>query len=140
MHYFRVPRAYWKDRLYKIKMAGLNTVSFYIEWSGHEPEPNVYNFQDMYDLRAFLDEIKQQGLLAVVRPGPYICAERDNGGLPYWLLRDFPKMVYRTRDRAFIATVSRWFFKLLPILKQYLYRNGGPHIRRASRERVRPLR
>ncbi|KAL1444999.1 hypothetical protein MTO96_045265 [Rhipicephalus appendiculatus] len=70
MHYFRVPRAYWEDRLYKIKMAGLNTVSFYIEWSGHEPEPQVYNFEDMYDLNAFLEEVKRQGLLAVARPGP----------------------------------------------------------------------
>ncbi|KAL1475297.1 hypothetical protein MTO96_037389 [Rhipicephalus appendiculatus] len=96
MHYFRVPRAYWKDRLYKIKMAGLNTVSFYIEWSGHEPEPQVYNFEDMYDLNAFLEEVKHQGLLALARPGPYICGERDNGGFPYWLRRDNPKMVYRT--------------------------------------------
>ncbi|KAH7935974.1 hypothetical protein HPB52_015992 [Rhipicephalus sanguineus] len=126
MHYFRVPRAYWKDRLYKIKMAGLNTVSFYIEWSGHEPEPQVYNFEDMYDLVAFLEEIKQQGLLAVVRPGPYMCGERDNGGFPYWLLRDNSKMVYRTSDKSYTAAVDRWFGKLLPMLAPHLYRNGGP--------------
>ncbi|KAL1468177.1 hypothetical protein MTO96_041652 [Rhipicephalus appendiculatus] len=126
MHYFRVPRAYWEDRLYKIKMAGLNTVSFYIEWSGHEPEPQVYNFEDMYDLNAFLEEVKRQGLLAVARPGPYICGERDNGGFPYWLLRDNPKMVYRTSDKSYTAAVDRWFGKVLPMLVPHLYRNGGP--------------
>lgn len=126
MHYFRVPKAYWKDRLYKIKMAGLNTVSFYIEWSGHEPEPQVYNFDDEYDLDTFLKEIKNQGLLAIVRPGPYICAERDNGGLPYWLLREHPGMVYRSADKNFLDAVQRWFAKLLPILVPHLYANGGP--------------
>ncbi|XP_075527753.1 beta-galactosidase-like [Dermacentor variabilis] len=126
MHYFRVPRAYWKDRLYKIKMAGLNTVAFYIEWSGHEPEPGVHNFLDEYDLDAFLKEIKDQGLLAIARPGPYICGERDNGGFPYWLLRDQPKMIYRSMDKHFIAAVDRWFAKLLPMLVPHLYRNGGP--------------
>ncbi|XP_049514347.1 beta-galactosidase-1-like protein [Dermacentor silvarum] len=126
MHYFRVPRAYWKDRLYKIKMAGLNTVAFYIEWSGHEPEPGVHNFIDDYDLDAFLKEIKEQGLLAIARPGPYICGERDNGGFPYWLLRDHPKMAYRSSDKNFVAAVERWFAKLLPMLVPHLYRNGGP--------------
>ncbi|XP_049514348.1 beta-galactosidase-like [Dermacentor silvarum] len=112
MHYFRVPRAYWKDRLYKIKMAGLNTVAFYIEWSGHEPESGVHNFVDDYDLDAFLEEIKEQGLLAIARPGPYICGERDNGGFP--------------SDKNFVAAVDRWFAKLLPMLVPHLYRNGGP--------------
>ncbi|XP_050042169.2 beta-galactosidase-like [Dermacentor andersoni] len=126
MHYFRVPKAYWKDRLYKIKMAGLNAVAFYIEWSGHEPEPGVHNFRDEYDLDAFLKEIKEQGLLAIARPGPYICGERDNGGLPYWLLRENPNMIYRSSHASFVAAVDRWFAKLLPMLVPHLYRNGGP--------------
>ncbi|KAK8782256.1 hypothetical protein V5799_016401 [Amblyomma americanum] len=126
MHYFRVPKPYWKDRLHKIKMAGLNAVSFYIEWSGHEPEPGEYNFEDMYDLKSFLDEVQAEGLLAVARPGPYICGERDNGGLPYWLLRQNRLMIYRTMDKTFISAVDSWFDKLLPILEPYLYKNGGP--------------
>ncbi|XP_049275296.1 beta-galactosidase-1-like protein [Rhipicephalus sanguineus] len=108
MHYFRVPRAYWKDRLYS-------------RWSGHEPEPQVYNFENNHDLVAFL-----AGLLAVARPGPYIFAERDNGGFPYWLLRNHPQVEYMTTDRNFTAAVDRWFGKLLPMLVPHLYRNGGP--------------
>ncbi|KAK8782255.1 hypothetical protein V5799_016400 [Amblyomma americanum] len=126
MHYFRVPRAYWKDRLHKIKMAGLNAVSFYVEWSGHEPEPGTYNFQDMYDLDEFLKEVKEQDLLAIVRPGPYICAERDNGGLPYWLLREHPAMKYRTRDWFFLHDMDRWLSKLGPVLRPHTYENDGP--------------
>lgn len=128
MHYFRVPKAYWKDRLNKIKMAGLNAVAFYIEWSSHEPEPGVYHFLENYDLEAFLSEIKNQGLLAIARPGPYICGERDNGGFPYWLLRDHPTMAYRSSDKDYLAAVDRWFGKLLPLLGRHLYKNGGPII------------
>lgn len=126
MHYFRVPRAYWKDRLHKLRMAGLNAVDFYVEWSSHEPQPREYNFAGMYDLVAFLNEVKNEGLLAVVRPGPYICAERDNGGFPYWLLREHPEMKYRSMDVNYLKLVERWYAKLLPMLVPFLYKNGGP--------------
>lgn len=126
MHYFRIPRAYWKDRLRKARMAGINAVDFYVEWSSHEPEPQEYNFAGMYDVIAFLNEVKNEGLLAVLRPGPYICAERDNGGFPYWLLRLHPKMMYRSMDVNYLNITDRWLDKLLPMLVPYLYKNGGP--------------
>ncbi|XP_077500001.1 beta-galactosidase-like [Amblyomma americanum] len=126
MHYFRVPRAYWKDRLHKMRMAGVNTVDFYVEWSSHEPQPLEYNFEDMYDVVGFLNEVKNEGLLAILRPGPYICAERDNGGFPYWLLKQHPKMMYRSMDVNYLNLTERWFAKLLPMMVPYLYRNGGP--------------
>ncbi|XP_050042167.2 beta-galactosidase-1-like protein [Dermacentor andersoni] len=126
MHYFRIPRAYWKDRLRKARMAGLNAVDFYVEWSSHEPEPLEYNFEGMYDIVAFLNEVKNEDLLAVLRPGPYICAERDNGGFPYWLLRKHPKMMYRSLDVNYINLTDRWYNKLLPMLVPHLYKNGGP--------------
>ncbi|KAH9366328.1 hypothetical protein HPB48_006220 [Haemaphysalis longicornis] len=126
MHYFRVPRAYWKDRLHKLRMAGLNAVDFYVEWSSHEPQPLEYNFVEMYDLVAFLNEVQNEGLLAIVRPGPYICAERDNGGFPYWLLKEHPGMMYRSMDDNYRRLMERWYAKLLPMLVPYLYKNGGP--------------
>ncbi|XP_054931313.1 beta-galactosidase-like isoform X3 [Dermacentor andersoni] len=129
MHYFRVPRAYWKDRLHRIKMAGLNAVSFYIEWSGHEPEPGQYNFEDMYDLDAFLKEVKEQDLLAIVRPGPNISGDRDNGGLPYWLHIEQPNMKYRVLDSEFRHHLdSRWIIKLCTVLSPYTYNKAGPVI------------
>lgn len=128
LHYFRVPPEYWKDRLYKMRMAGLNVVSFYVEWSGHEPEPGQYNFEGMYDLDEFLTQVKEQGLLAIVRPGPYIGGERDNGGLPYWLMSKHPNMKYRRIDREFLGETDRWFAKLGRVLRPHTYKKGGPII------------
>lgn len=128
MHYFRVPRAYWDDRLHTLRMGGPNVVDFYIDWSGHEPEPGQYNFADNYDLVAFLEAVKKADLLAIVRPGPYICGEVDNAGLPYWLLRKHPDMEYRTMHDDYMLEMGKWFQKLLPMLVPYLYKNGGPII------------
>lgn len=125
MHYFRVPRAYWKDRLHRIKMAGLNAVSFYIEWSGHEPEPGQYNFEDIYDLDAFLKQVKEQELLAIARPGPCIVGDRDNGGLPYWLHREQPNMTYRVLDSEFRHHLDRWINKLCTVLSPHTYNKDG---------------
>ncbi|XP_077550199.1 beta-galactosidase-like isoform X1 [Haemaphysalis longicornis] len=129
LHYFRVPKQYWKDRMEKMRLAGLNALQTYVEWSGHEPEPGKYHFSGDYDLKAFLDTAKDVGLLVILRPGPYICAERDNGGLPYWLLRVDPNMKYRTSDKSYIEAVDKWFGVLLPMVKPYLYKNGGPIIK-----------
>ncbi|KAH6940537.1 hypothetical protein HPB50_000558 [Hyalomma asiaticum] len=128
LHYFRVPRAYWQDRMEKMRLAGLNALQTYVEWSGHEPEPGKFNFEGDYDLKAFLDTAKKVGLLVVFRPGPYICAERDNGGLPYWLLRLNPNMKYRSSDPSYISRVDKFFGLLLPMIEPYLYKNGGPII------------
>ncbi|XP_077499826.1 beta-galactosidase-like [Amblyomma americanum] len=128
LHYFRVPRQYWRDRMEKMRLAGLNALQTYVEWSGHEVEPGKFNFEGDYDLKAFLDTAKEVGLLVVFRPGPYICAERDNGGLPYWLLRLNPNMKYRSSDPSYISRVDKWFSVLLPMVEPYLYKNGGPII------------
>ncbi|KAL1438021.1 hypothetical protein MTO96_048476 [Rhipicephalus appendiculatus] len=109
-----------------MRFAGLNAVDVYVEWSGHEVEPGRFSFEGDYDLRAFLDVAKEVGLLVVFRPGPYICAERDNGGLPYWLLRLNPAMKYRSSDVSFVGRVERWFSVLLPLAQPFLYKNGGP--------------
>uniref|UniRef100_V5H4S9 Protein n=1 Tax=Ixodes ricinus TaxID=34613 RepID=V5H4S9_IXORI len=128
LHYFRVPKAYWKDRMTKMKLAGLNALQTYVEWSGHEPEPGKYVFEDNYDLKTFLETAQEVGLLVIFRPGPYICAERDNGGLPYWLLRLNPNMRYRSSDKTYLDAVDKWLSVLLPMVEPYLYKNGGPII------------
>ncbi|KAH8035292.1 hypothetical protein HPB51_004533 [Rhipicephalus microplus] len=128
IHYFRIPKPYWNDRLTKMKMAGLNAIQTYVEWSGHEPEPGEFNFEGNYDLLTFLEIAKDLSLYVILRPGPYICGERDNGGLPYWLLRVNPRMKYRTSDKTYLDAVNRWFDHLLPMLVPYLYKNGGPII------------
>ncbi|KFM82626.1 Beta-galactosidase, partial [Stegodyphus mimosarum] len=128
IHYFRVPAELWHDRIYKMKMAGLNAIQTYVEWSHHEPEPGVYNFDGSYDLPKFLRTAQDLDMLVILRVGPFIDAERDMGGLPYWLLRIDPKMKFRTYDAKYIKYVDRWFGVLAPIIKPFLYNNGGPII------------
>ncbi|KAF4014101.1 hypothetical protein G4228_005454 [Cervus hanglu yarkandensis] len=124
LHYFRVPRVLWADRLFKMRMSGLNVVQFYVPWNYHEPEPGVYNFNGSRDLFAFLKEATLANLLVILRPGPYICAEWEMGGLPAWLLRK-PKIHLRTSDPDFLAAVDSWFKVLLPRIYPWLYHNGG---------------
>ncbi|XP_049744208.1 beta-galactosidase-1-like protein isoform X4 [Elephas maximus indicus] len=124
LHYFRVPRVLWADRLFKMRMSGLNAIQFYVPWNYHEPEPGVYNFNGSRDLTAFLNEANKANLLVILRPGPYICAEWEMGGLPSWLLRK-PKIHLRTSDPDFLAAVDSWFHVLLPKIYPWLYHNGG---------------
>ncbi|XP_045708436.1 beta-galactosidase-1-like protein isoform X1 [Phyllostomus hastatus] len=124
LHYFRVPRVLWADRLFKMRMSGLNAIQFYVPWNYHEPEPGVYNFNGSRDLIAFLNEASLANLLVILRPGPYICAEWEMGGLPAWLLRK-PNIRLRTSDPDFLAAVDSWFKVLLPKIYPWLYHNGG---------------
>ncbi|KAK6296048.1 hypothetical protein J4Q44_G00337610 [Coregonus suidteri] len=82
IYYFRVPRAYWEDRLLKMRACGVNTLTTYVPWNLHEPERGVFNFQDQLDLKAYISLAAELGLWVILRPGPYICAEWDLGGLP----------------------------------------------------------
>ncbi|XP_035516916.1 beta-galactosidase [Morone saxatilis] len=127
IHYSRIPRVYWKDRLLKMYMAGLNAIQTYIPWNYHEESPGRYNFSGDRDVEYFLKLAQDIGLVVILRPGPYICAEWDMGGLPAWLLNK-KDIVLRSSDPDYIAAVDKWMGKLLPILKPYLYQNGGPII------------
>lgn len=127
IHYSRIPRVYWKDRLLKMYMAGLNAIQTYVPWNYHEAVPGLYNFSGDRDLEHFLKLAQDIGLLVILRPGPYICAEWDMGGLPAWLLKK-KDIVLRSTDSDYIAAVDKWMGKLLPMIKPYLYQNGGPII------------
>ena len=104
MHYFRVPREYWRDRLLKIKACGFNTVETYTAWNLHEPEEGKFDFSGNLDLKAYLDLIHELGMFAIVRPGPYICSEWEFGGLPWWLLR-YPFMHLRCADDLYLGVL-----------------------------------
>jgi beta-galactosidase len=85
IHYARVPRELWHERLVKMKRAGFNTVSTYVFWNAQEPASGVFEMGDNLDLDAWLTEIEAVGLYAIVRPGPYNCAEWLAGGIPQWI-------------------------------------------------------
>ncbi|XP_066565550.1 beta-galactosidase-1-like protein 2 isoform X2 [Amia ocellicauda] len=127
VHYFRVPRAYWKDRMLKMKAGGLNTLTTYVPWNLHEPERGVFNFKDQLDLEAYINQAAEVGLWVILRPGPYICSEWDLGGLPSWLLRD-KDMRLRTTYEGFTEAVDAYFDKLIPIVVPLQFKKGGPII------------
>ncbi len=127
IHYARVPRAYWRDRLRKARAMGLNTVETYVFWNFQEPEPGVFDFSGQRDVAEFVREAQGEGLFVILRPGPYVCAEWDFGGYPAWLLRE-PGMEVRTSNPAFIAAASRWFHHLGQELAPLQSANGGPII------------
>ncbi|NXV16438.1 BGAL galactosidase, partial [Cepphus grylle] len=124
IHYTRVPRPAWRDRLLKMYMSGLSAVQVYVPWNYHEPLPGVYDFAGDRDVEAFLDLTAELGLLVILRPGPYICAEWEMGGLPAWLLWK-PDIVLRSSDPAYLAAVDSWLHVLLPKIKPRLYQHGG---------------
>ena len=112
MHYFRIPREYWYDRLLKLKECGFNTVETYTCWNLHEPEEGVFDFSGMLDLEAYIEIAQKLGLYVILRPGPYICAEWEFGGLPAWLL-NYKDMEIRCNDDLYISKVARYMKELL---------------------------
>uniref|UniRef100_A0A8C9Q168 Galactosidase beta 1 like 3 n=1 Tax=Spermophilus dauricus TaxID=99837 RepID=A0A8C9Q168_SPEDA len=127
IHYFRMPREYWRDRLLKLKACGFNTVTTYIPWNLHEPERGQFYFSGNLDMEAFVLLAAKIGLWVILRPGPYICAEVDLGGLPSWLLQD-PNMKLRTTDKGFVEAVDKYFDHLIPRVIPLQYHRGGPVI------------
>jgi len=118
MHYERIPREYWRDRLKKARAMGLNTISTYVFWNAHEPKPGVYDFTGALDVAAFI---------RTARSGPYACAEWDLGGLPAWLLAD-PNIVLRSADEKFLGPAERWLNRLGRELASLQVTRGGPII------------
>ncbi|MFI7407524.1 beta-galactosidase [Streptomyces sp. NPDC049627] len=118
LHYFRVHPGHVRHRLEMLRAMGLNTVETYVPWNYHEPRTGAFTRLDELDF--FLTESKRAGLHAIVRPGPYICAEWDNGGLPWWV----PGQL-RTSDPVFLEHVERWFDVLLPLVAEHQVTRGG---------------
>ncbi|MBF4585363.1 glycoside hydrolase family 35 protein [Curtobacterium sp. VKM Ac-2887] len=125
IHYFRVHPDLWADRIRKAKLMGLNTIETYVAWNAHAPSPGVFDLTGGLDLGRFLDLVAAEGMHAIVRPGPYICAEWTNGGLPYWLFADGTVGVRRD-EPGFLAAVSSYLHALAPVLVPRQIDNGGP--------------
>lgn len=124
MHYFRVPREYWRDRLLKIKACGFNTIETYTAWNLHEPKESEFDFSGNLDLGAYLELIQELGMYAIVRPGPYICSEWEFGGLPWWLLK-YDDLQLRCMNERFIEKTDRYFDAIIPIIAAHQIGNGG---------------
>ncbi len=127
MHYPRVPRPYWRDRMRKMRALGLNTLCTYVFWDLHEPEPGKFDFTANLDVAAYVRTAQEEGLWVIVRPGPYICSEWDFGGLPPWLLAT-PGLKVRTSDARFIEASSKYLHKVGEQLAPLQISRGGPII------------
>lgn len=127
IHYFRVPREYWRDRMEKAAQMGLNCIETYMSWNLHERKEGQYDFSEMLDFEAFVRTAAELGLYVIMRPGPYICAEWDNGGLPSWLVTK-PGIRFRRMNKPYIEAFDRYFGQILPKIKALQYDEGGPII------------
>lgn len=121
----RVPREYWPQRLEMAKSMGLNTIFSYVYWQDIEPHNGQFDFNDRNDMAAWFQEIAKAGMKAVLRPGPYNCAERDWGGMPAWLTQ-ISGMKHRSNNKPFLDATSAYMNKLGAQLQPYLITNGGP--------------
>jgi beta-galactosidase GanA len=127
MHYNRIPKEYWKDRLTKLKAAGLNTVCTYVFWNQHEPVPGQFDFSGNFNIAEYIRLANSLGLKVLLRPGPYVCSEWDLGGLPAWLLKQ-PDIKLRCMDKNYMAAVERYILRLGEELKDLQITHGGPII------------
>lgn len=124
MHYTRIPREYWRDRMKMAKAMGLNCIGTYVFWNAHEVEKGKYDFTGNNDIAEFVKIAKEEGLWVVLRPSPYVCAEWEFGGYPWWLLKDTAIRV-RSRDAGFIEPYHNYINQLAKQLVPLLITHGG---------------
>jgi hypothetical protein len=133
LHYFRCPRELWKDRMQKMKDAGLNCVDTYLAWNLHEPEepknPDDFSkLQDMKQVGDFIQAARDLGLYVIIRPGPYICAEVDRGGFPGWLMKYKPEglklgQFLRSNSLFMLSWDRHWLTAAAKVVKPHLITN-----------------
>ncbi|WP_243400263.1 glycoside hydrolase family 35 protein [Arthrobacter glacialis] len=126
IHYFRIHPDQWQDRIDRLVAMGVNTLDTYIAWNFHQPRADAApDFTGWKDIARFVTLAGDAGLDVIVRPGPYICAEWDNGGFPSWAISN-PDMVLRSSDPLFTGVVEEWFDALLPVIAPLQACHGGP--------------
>ena len=124
VHYFRIPKEYWRDRLLKLKACGFNTVETAIPWNCHQKNEDTFDFSENNNIEEFLDIAASLGLYAIVKPGPYICCEWEFGGFPWWLLK-YDDIELRCMNKRYIGFVDKYFDELIPRIATHQITSGG---------------
>ncbi|KAK1358396.1 Beta-galactosidase [Heracleum sosnowskyi] len=140
IHYPRSTPEMWPDLIQKAKDGGLDVIQTYVFWNGHEPQPGKYYFEDRYDLVKFIKLVKQAGMYAHLRIGPYACAEWNFGGFPVWL-KYVPGISFRTDNGPFKSAMQKFTTKIVNMMKaERLYESqGGPIIMSQIENEYGPL-
>ena len=138
IHYFRLARSEWEDRIRKAKDLGCNAIASYIPWLVHEPQEGEFEVQEV---AGFIDLCHRHGLWFIPRPGPFIMAEVKNEGIPYWLPERYPEVVPKSwngeritgknlnyLNEDFLKAAERWYGAIMPLLAARLQPKGGPVI------------
>ena len=125
LHFPRIPREYWENRIQMCKAMGMNTICIYMFWNLHEQSPDVYNFTGQADVAEFVRLIQKNGMYCIVRPGPYVCAEWDMGGLPWWLLKKKDIAVRSRNDAYFMERTKKYLKEVGKQLAPLQIQNGG---------------
>ncbi|KMT01405.1 hypothetical protein BVRB_9g214140 [Beta vulgaris subsp. vulgaris] len=129
VHYPRVPVEEWENILDKCKEGGLNVIQTYVFWNVHEPVKGQYNFTGQNDIVRFIKLIGEKGMWVTLRVGPFVQAEWNNGGYPFWLRKEL-NIAYRTDNSVFKAHMERWVTKIISLMKEneLFSSQGGPII------------
>jgi beta-galactosidase len=124
IHYPRIPKEYWEHRIQMCKALGMNTICLYVFWNIHEPVEGQFDFTGNNDVAEFCRLVQKNGMYVIVRPGPYVCAEWEMGGLPWWLLKK-DNIALRTQDPYFVERVKLFMAEVGKQLTEYQLTKGG---------------
>ncbi|WEA03196.1 glycoside hydrolase family 35 protein [Mucilaginibacter sp. SJ] len=124
MHYTRVPREAWRQRMKMAKAMGLNTIGTYVFWNVHEPQKGHYDFTGNHDIAEFVKIAKEEGLWVILRPSPYVCAEWEFGGYPYWLEKE-QGLVVRSKEPKYLEAYKKYLTQVGKQLSPLLVNHGG---------------
>lgn len=124
MHYPRIPREAWRQRMKMAKAMGLNTIGTYVFWNLHEPQKGQFDFSGNNDVAEFVKIAKEEGLWVILRPSPYVCAEWEFGGYPYWLEKE-DGLVVRSKDPKYLEEYKKYINAVGKQLTPLQLNHGG---------------
>lgn len=127
LHFARIPKEYWRHRIQMMKALGMNTICAYLFWNFHERTPGVFKWDGQADVAEFCRIAQEEGLWVILRPGPYVCAEWEMGGLPWWLLKN-DSIKLRTKDPLYINAAQMYLKEVGRVLGPLQITKGGPII------------
>lgn len=124
MHYPRVPREAWRQRMRMARAMGLNTIGTYVFWNLHEPEKGKFDFTGNNDIAAFVKTAQEEGLWVILRPSPYVCAEWEFGGYPYWLQNE-KGLIVRSKEVQYLKEYRDYILQVGKQLAPLQVNHGG---------------